>query len=222
MTEKLRIPSPSLEELQGQPPRVPLPPLKVGLLGMGRVGSLVAQELSEAPDVDLRWVVRRNVPDGEPEASPWPVLADDQLTADWLQACPVDVVVDFSSSSGVKHYGLLADAGCCIVSAVSRYEAPDLAVLHALAQRTGVMHSPNITVGINFVLVASRLLRRLAPHADVEIIEEHFRNKPEVSGTALKLAKALELSEEQVHSVRVGGIVGRHQVVFGFPNQTIR
>ena len=57
---------------------------------------------------------------------------------------------------------------------------------------------------------------------DIEIVEEHFRNK-EISGTALRVAQLLGLSNKQhVNSVRVGGIVGKHEVIFGFPNQTIR
>ena len=67
------------------------------------------------------------------------------------------------------------------------------------------------------------MLQRIVPDADIEIIEEHFREKPDFSGTALRIAEDLGLDKEHhVNSIRVGGIVGKHEVIFGLPNQTIR
>jgi 4-hydroxy-tetrahydrodipicolinate reductase len=57
---------------------------------------------------------------------------------------------------------------------------------------------------------------------DVEIVEEHFKGKEGVSGTAIKIAEALDLEETDINSVRAGGIVGKHEVIFGFPYQTVR
>ena len=54
------------------------------------------------------------------------------------------------------------------------------------------------------------------------LIEEHFKGKNGVSGTAVRIADDLGLSKDSIHSIRVGGIVGKHEVVFGLPNQTIR
>ena len=57
---------------------------------------------------------------------------------------------------------------------------------------------------------------------DIEVVEQHFRDKPEISGTARKIAESLELDDEKITSLRLGGIVGHHEVIFGFPNQTMR
>ena len=71
--------------------------------------------------------------------------------------------------------------------------------------------------------MASKMLKEVIPHADIEVVEEHFRAKKDISGTALKLARQLELDpESHVNSIRVGGIVGKHEVIFGLPHQTIR
>lgn len=59
--------------------------------------------------------------------------------------------------------------------------------------------------------------------ADAKAICQHFRGKPDISGTARRLADSLGLDvSRQVNSVRVGGIVGKHEVIFGFPYQTLR
>jgi Dihydrodipicolinate reductase len=43
-----------------------------------------------------------------------------------------------------------------------------------------------------------------------------------VSGTAIKITEALSLEAGSIKSVRAGGIVGRHEIIFGFPYQTVR
>jgi 4-hydroxy-tetrahydrodipicolinate reductase len=94
--------------------------------------------------------------------------------------------------------------------------------MRSLGADTRVLCSPNMTVGINFLILAAKLLRSIAPWADVGILEQHFRDKPEVSGTARKIAQSLSLADDHITSLRLGGIVGHHEVIFGFPYQTVR
>lgn len=207
--------------------------LRVGLFGFGRTGQLVAREVLADPALELAWVVRRSArQDG---ACVGQVLGHERQHGELVPLerfeagvragapCTVDVIIDFSGDAGVRSYESVAAAGVRVVSAVSRYGAQGLAALDRMAQRTAVLHSPNITVGINFLLVAARAMRRLAPDADVAVLEEHFRDKPDVSGTAVRIAEALDVHPDaRVHSIRAGGIVGRHEVIFGLPNQTVR
>jgi 4-hydroxy-tetrahydrodipicolinate reductase len=116
----------------------------------------------------------------------------------------------------------VAEQGIRIVSAISHYSAEQAAVLQSVADQTAVLHSANITVGVNFLLVAAQVLRDFAPHADIEVVEEHFRAKKGVSGTALRIANVLGIKRAHIKSIRAGGIVGRHEVIFGMPNQTVR
>lgn len=209
--------------------------IRVGLIGFGKAGQAVCAELLKAHDIDVIWVMRRRAAAGPGvveavigEFSPGmrtPLIGMDHADIGCLlQEHPVDFLVDFSGTDGCHFYAeAAAAAGVGIISAISNYEESDMDVLRKAATRSCVLHSPNITVGINFVMLAARILQRLAPHADVEIIEEHFRTKREVSGTARRIARSLGLDEkEHVNSVRVGGIVGRHEIVFGFPYQTLR
>jgi 4-hydroxy-tetrahydrodipicolinate reductase len=207
--------------------------LRVGLFGFGRTGQLVAREILDDPSIELAWVVRRTRDETAGWASRSLGLARDEGPLKSLDRFghelgkgllrPVDVVVDFSSTTGAQSYAALAELGTRIVSAISHYDEAGHSLLQRMAEKTAVLHSPNITVGVNFLMVAAKALRRLAPEADVAVVEEHFRNKSEISGTAVRLAQALEMPPEAtVHSVRAGGIVGRHEVIFGLPNQTVR
>jgi len=200
--------------------------LKVGLMGYGKAGQAVARVLADDPRYSLQWVMRRQ-PGGEtslPGHPGVPVAAMDKLDFDdWLHEHPVDAIVDFSSEDTVYSYGeALRSREIMLVTAISGYSPLHRHYLRGIAQDTRVLCSPNITLGINFLLLAARLLRGIAPFADVEIVEQHFREKPEVSGTARKLAESLDLDDDKVTSLRVGGIVGHHEVIFGFPHQTVR
>ena len=199
--------------------------IKVGLVGYGKAGQAVAQVLQSDPRFALCWVARKSasqaatVPD---TAIPLVSMAAEDW-APWLDAHPVDALVDFSQADSLHAYGeAMAQRQIMLVSAISAYSPEDLDYARTLGQRTRVMCSPNITVGINFLIMAAKLLRKIAPFADVEILEQHFRDKPEISGTARKIAQSLEVQDERITSLRLGGIVGHHEVIFGFPYQTVR
>lgn len=200
--------------------------MRVGLIGYGKAGQAVASVLQQDKRFDLRWAARRQagcdtLPASE-SALPLVGLSD-AFQDVWLDAHPVDGIIDFSAPEAIRAYGpVAAERGIAIVSAISAYTDEDLAFARGLATSTRVLCSPNITLGINFMIMAARLLRHIAPEADVEIIEQHFRDKPEVSGTARKLARSLDLPDERITSLRLGGIVGHHEVIFGFPYQTVR
>lgn len=201
------------------------PKLRVGLVGYGKAGSAVANVLSNDSRFDLCWVARRSAPKSQthPATNISIVGIAQHSFADLLEQQPIDALVDFSSPASIRAYGgEVGKRGIMLVSAVSAYTDDDLAYARALGEHTRVLCSPNITLGINFLIVAAKLLRKIAPFADVEIVEQHFREKPEISGTARKIAETLEVNGERITSLRLGGIVGHHEVIFGFPHQTVR
>jgi 4-hydroxy-tetrahydrodipicolinate reductase len=79
------------------------------------------------------------------------------------------------------------------------------------------------------------------PEAEIEIIEKHHDRKVDApSGTALALARAIQevrpgaelhrgrdgygkrtKTEIGLHAIRMGNIVGEHEIMIGTPNQTI-
>lgn len=205
--------------------------LRVGLFGFGRTGSIVAKEIVSDKDLSLEWVCRKSADPQLQFASHAmgkdenfaPFVTFDNLTKEFLRHNPVDIVIDFSSSTAACAYELLAKSGTRIVSAISKYAEEDFQFLQNVTSKTSVLYSPNITLGINWLMMSSRILKKIVPHADIEVVEEHFRGKKEISGTAMKIAGQLELEpEKHVNSIRVGGIIGKHEVIFGLPNQTIR
>ncbi len=200
--------------------------IKIGLVGYGKAGRAVAKVLRADPQFELCWVARRSVPTSTtavPEGEPPIIGMKDIDLAGWLDEHPVDALVDFSRPEAVFQYGQeVQRRRLMLVTAISQYSEEEMAYVRGLGAHTRVLCSPNITLGINFLIVAAKLLRSIAPFADVEILEQHFREKPEVSGTARKIAESLSVGDERITSLRLGGIVGHHEVLFGFPYQTVR
>jgi 4-hydroxy-tetrahydrodipicolinate reductase len=207
--------------------------IKIGQLGFGRTGRAVASVLLESEKTDLKWVLRktkklehRSVSEflGIPSDGQGLIYSTEEFTASQiLDAMPVDVIVDFSSEDGIEYYGEeIKKRGITLITAVSSYPTEKLEYIKELSKYTRVISSPNITLGVNFLMIAAKILKKIAPYTDVEIIEEHFRQKPEISGTAKILANALELDEGNIKSIRAGGIIGVHEILFGFPYQTVR
>lgn len=205
--------------------------IKVGLLGFGRTGSLVAKEIVNDSELELSWVCRNQIPVNQKFASHSlgydenfaEFILPTSLNDEFLKSNPVDLVIDFSAGVSSIHYQLFASHNIKIVSAISKYNDQQMAAILQASTNTPILASPNITLGINWLLIASKVLKKIIPAADVEIVEEHFRAKNETSGTALKIAEHLNIEpQEHINSIRVGGIVGKHEVIFGLPHQTIR
>ena len=206
---------------------------KVGLIGFGKTGRAVATVLLMDKTIDLVWVVRksrtlenRSVPEF------LGIESDEEGSIHWIEDVdfetlqensPVDAIIDFSSESGMDYYGeVAAEQGITIISAISALPESRVKMLRKYGETTKVLWSPNITLGINFLIIAAKTLQKIAPFADISILEEHFKSKTEISGTARKIAQALDYDEDEIRSVRAGGIIGVHEVLFGFPYQTVR
>lgn len=207
--------------------------IKTGLIGFGRTGKAVASVVLQNTEFSLEWVYRkttvlehRSVPEflGLHSEEPGLIFSAEHISIqDLLDQHSVDVLIDFSSADSIHAYGrYAADKNIKIISAISHYGEDELALLNELAKLTTVFWSPNITLGVNYLLFSAKFLQRIAPGVDIEIIEEHFKQKEGVSGTAVKIAHALDLDISQINSVRAGGIVGKHELIFGFPYQTVR
>lgn len=207
--------------------------MKAGLIGFGKTGKAVASVILQNKEFRLEWVLRRStlldhrsVPEFLGIASDEPGLIYSSATIsieELLNTHPVDIIIDFSSTTGIYTYGKIAgERKIKIISAISHYGDEEKEMLQGLAGSTTVFWSPNITLGVNYLLFASRFLKKIAPRVDIQIIEEHFKSKDGISGTAIKIAEALELDSSDINSVRAGGIVGKHEVIFGFPFQTVR
>ena len=156
-----------------------------------------------------------------------------------------DAVIDFSSPAALD--GLLDFArrtGTPLVLATTGYSEEQLAAIDQAARVIPVFRSANMSLGVNVLLALVRqATAALGTDYDIEIVEKHHNKKVDApSGTALMLAdaaasalpyqpdyvcnrhsvrKARDKEEIGICSVRGGGIVGDHDVIFAGENEVI-
>ncbi len=217
--------------------------IKVALLGLGRVGRCAAgailceEDMEIVAGYDMKYVlVDIGVLSGRQEIG---VKTEDvsKLGKDLLRVKP-DVVVDFTLPEAcVENSKVVGEAGACMVVGTTGLTPQQLAKLKKNLKNTGLVISPNMSVGVNvFWQIIGEAARKL-PGYDIEIIEAHHRFKKDApSGTALRaceiLAKATGADTRKdlvhgrkgaslrkdgeigVHSIRAGDIVGEHTVMF--------
>ncbi|MGB9852414.1 MAG: dihydrodipicolinate reductase C-terminal domain-containing protein [Candidatus Kapaibacteriota bacterium] len=207
--------------------------MKVGLVGFGKTGKPVASVLLKNKEISLEWVLRkthtlehRSVPEflGIESDEPGLIYSIQDISIETLlDVQPVDLIIDFASPEAIYYYGdEAAKRKVRILSAISHYPEETIAKLKELAKETVVFWSPNITLGINYLIIVAKYLKKIAPNVDFVVIEEHFKGKKEMSGTAKVIARELGVDENEIKSIRAGGIIGRHEILCGFPYQTIR
>ena len=153
-----------------------------------------------------------------------------------------DVVVDFS------HHTAIADVlaytkkiGAAAVIGTTGHTPEEKALIYAAAEEIPVFYAGNVSLGI---AVLCRLVKQAAsyfPDADIEIVEVHHTRKVDApSGTAHMLFNAIKevrpnawencgragegkrtKDEIGVHALRMGNVVGIHEVHINTGNQTL-
>ena len=165
-----------------------------------------------------------------------------EVLTDVAKAPAADVIIDFSHHSAVSALLDAAEArNCPVVIATTGHDAAELDRIHAAAERIPVFYSGNMSVGVAQLCRMARETARLFPEADIEIVETHHKHKADApSGTARMLFNAVKEvrpeaemvcgrsgmqprtpNEVGVHSLRMGEVVGIHEVHICTASQTI-
>ena len=156
-----------------------------------------------------------------------------------------DALIDFSSPAALAGLLELGRARHIpLVLATTGYSAQQLADIDAAAGAVPIFRSANMSLGVNVLLdLVARAAAVLGEDYDVEIVERHHSRKVDApSGTALMIADAAAdalpyqpayVYERQsvrqprdphsigISSVRGGGIVGDHEVIFAGRDEVI-
>ena len=190
--------------------------IKIALLGFGRMGKKVLEAAEARSDVRVLFAVD-TCTDTEPHTIT--VIAPERF-AKTIETHRPDVIIDFSCPTATM---LIAPAalsrGISVVTCTTGFSPEEQCCLKAHAERSSaaLLMAPNITPGINVLMLMARAASRLLPGYDIQITDRHGKKKADrPSGTALKLAGDLEKDgrSADVYGVRAGGIVGVHSVLF--------
>ena len=186
--------------------------MKIGLVGFGKAGKAVANVIIQNRKLTLEWVLKRGTALDNRSASEFLGIQDKEpgiiysnstiSVKELLDNRPVDIIIDFSSEDGIYSYGKIAgERKIKIISAISHYGEKEINLLKKISKETTVFWSPNTTLGVNYLLIAAKFLKKITPWVDIEIIEEHFKEKEGVSGTAVKIVEGLGIDKEKINRV---------------------
>jgi 4-hydroxy-tetrahydrodipicolinate reductase len=218
--------------------------VRIGIAGaLGRMGRAVAALAAARGGVRL--AARFDRPGAsDPQGGDIP-LSDFETAAG---AC--EVIVDFTTGAASAATASLAAArgGPALVIGATGFSAEQDAAVRAAARQIAIVRSGNFSLGVNLLAaLVEEAARRLGPDAwDVEILEVHHRRKIDApSGTALLLGAAAARGRGETPeaamiparfgvgsgerrrggvgyaSLRGGGVVGEHSVMFAAEDETI-
>jgi len=187
----------------------------VALLGCGRTGKVIIDSILEDPVYELDFICRLH---HKPYKS-CRVIHPDSLK-ETTEADTPDVLVDFTNHKATIENLERIPSGSRVVLGTTGFSYKELETLKYYGQHLKLLYAPNISDGINVLLKACKLIRSLMPTADIVVMDEHFKGKKDApSGTGKRIAE--ELGVKHPISVRAGGIVGVHKVMFVTGNQQI-
>ena len=163
-------------------------------------------------------------------------------TFNQLGEVSADVVIDFSHHTAVADVLAYAKKiGAAAVIGTTGHTAEEKALIFAAAEEIPVFYAGNVSLGI---AVLCRLVKQAAsffPDADIEIVEAHHTRKVDApSGTAHMLFNAIRevrpnavencgrsgegkrtRDEIGIHALRLGNVVGIHEVHIHTANQSL-
>jgi 4-hydroxy-tetrahydrodipicolinate reductase len=153
-----------------------------------------------------------------------------------------DLLIDFSHHSAVWEIAAFGETRALpLVIATTGHTAEEEERIRRASARVPVFHAANMSLGVALLAKLVRETAGVFQGSDVEIIEKHHNRKVDApSGTALLLAAAVqerrpdarlqtgragmgrrEPGEIGIHSLRMGNVVGEHEVIFSTDSQTI-
>ena len=153
-----------------------------------------------------------------------------------------DVVVDFSFHGAVRDLMDYCIAKSLpVVVATTGHTEEEKIIIRKASERIPVFYSANMSIGVAALADLAKKAAAAFPDADIEIVETHHNRKLDVpSGTALLLANAIKEARPQstfnigrpdngkrtkeeigIHSIRMGNIVGIHEILISTGNETI-
>jgi len=98
----------------------------------------------------------------------------------------------------------------------------NLLQLEGLSKDIHVFQSYNFSLGIQLLLKCVDLVKNYTHDWDVEIDETHHRfKKDKPSGTAIMIKEKLD-REVEIHSLRLGNVVGEHTISFGSLGEVLK
>lgn len=197
---------------------------------LGRMGKEVTRFVEESADMTIAALVDING-DGDKVLTSLDAFGGD-----------ADVIIDFSHHAAVPAVIAYAKKRALpTIIATTGCTEEETACVSEAAESIPVFASGNMSIGVAVLAAFAAEAARIMKDADIEIVETHHKNKLDApSGTALLIANEIKTNRPDanfvlgrsgmrkrekedigINSVRLGNIVGIHEVIISTESQTI-
>ena len=153
-----------------------------------------------------------------------------------------DIIIDFSHHSAIADVIAYAKKyGCAVVVGTTGHTADEKELIYKASEILPVFYSGNMSLGIAVLCRLAKQAAAAFPDADIEIVEVHHNRKVDApSGTSHMLFNAIrqvrptaveacgragegkrKKDEIGIASLRMGNVVGIHEVHICTPSQTL-
>ena len=157
-------------------------------------------------------------------------------------AAKADCIIDFSHHSLTPALmGYAVSKGLPVVLCTTGQTQEELDAVRCASEKIPVFRSANMSLGVALLVELAKKTAASMPSAEIEIIEKHHDRKLDApSGTALKIADEIgsvrpgtvlncgrsgqgkrQPNEIGISSVRIGNVVGEHEVIISTGTETI-
>lgn len=210
--------------------------IKVAISGLGKTGKEIAKVLLEQEDIKL--VTAICSPDSKKKGRDLGevigcrdtgiiVEGADNLEQVIFKRRP-DVVVDFSNpEAAIRNAKVFSRMKVDIVVGTTGFSKIALKKFFILANKykNAIVYAPNITLGVNVLMLITNLAANILSSYDFQVTEIHHKHKKDApSGTAKKIAVEIERGltasgttaadgQIPITAIRAGGVVGKHEVM---------
>ena len=154
----------------------------------------------------------------------------------------LDFIIDFSHHTATEALlNIAKEKNTPVVIATTGHTEEEKNLILEAAKEIPVFHSANMSLGIALLVELAKTTAKAFPDADIEIIEKHHNRKVDApSGTAMMLYREIAAVRDNapaklgrsgidkrnpgeigIHAVRMGNIVGEHEVIIGTATQSI-
>jgi len=219
--------------------------IKLGIIGAcGRMGKAIARLALESSQFELKALIDANEDFVGKSYQSITGLTDGSIIIEKsveVVSVELDVLIDFSFyKATLTSLAQAENKGIAYVIGTTGFDDESILKIKNYAEKIPVLLSPNMSLGVNVMLKALKLLTELlSDKYDIEVIEAHHNQKVDSpSGTALKLYEVIKgvieakgenyklvhgregivgkrpEKEIGMHAIRAGSIVGEHSVLF--------
>ncbi len=154
----------------------------------------------------------------------------------------VDCIIDFSNHLATKELTEFAvSRNIPLVIATTGQSEDEIAMIKAASEKIPVFFAANYSMGVTLLIRLAKEAASVMKGAEIEIVETHHDRKLDApSGTALAIANGIKEvrpgseivcgrsgqckrtpDEIGISSIRIGNVVGEHEVLIGTQNETI-